>query len=53
MTVPMPPAAAVPVADRFCRVAVIHEWLTIPGGSEKVVCAISGYCPGRGVHVDL
>ena len=23
--------------DRFARVAVVHEWLTIPGGSEQVV----------------
>jgi glycosyltransferase involved in cell wall biosynthesis len=28
------------LAARFRRVAVIHEWLTIPGGSEQVVCAI-------------
>jgi glycosyltransferase involved in cell wall biosynthesis len=33
------------VAERFSRVAVIHEWLTIPGGSEKVVCAILGLLP--------
>ena len=37
-------ASSVPVAERierlrarFPRVAVSHEWLTIPGGSEKVV----------------
>ena len=23
--------------DRFARVAVVHDWLTIPGGSEEVV----------------
>lgn len=45
MTAPMPTADAVPVADRFRRVAVIHEWLTIPGGSEKVVCAILELLP--------
>jgi glycosyltransferase involved in cell wall biosynthesis len=28
------------LAERFPRVAVIHEWLTIPGGSEKVVGTI-------------
>jgi glycosyltransferase involved in cell wall biosynthesis len=43
MTVPMPTAA--PVAERFPRVAVSHEWLTIPGGSEKVVCAILDLLP--------
>jgi glycosyltransferase involved in cell wall biosynthesis len=26
--------------ERFPRVAVVHEWLTIPGGSEKVVLAL-------------
>ncbi len=25
------------VRDRFARVAVVHDWLTIPGGSEEVV----------------
>ena len=53
MTVPMPPAAAVPVADRFRRVAVIHEWLTIPGGSEKVVCAILGLLPQAEVFTSI
>jgi glycosyltransferase involved in cell wall biosynthesis len=33
------------MADRFPRVAVVHEWLTIPGGSEQVVCAILGLLP--------
>ena len=23
--------------ERFARVAVVHDWLTIPGGSEQVV----------------
>lgn len=26
--------------ERFSRVALVHEWLTIPGGSEKVVLAL-------------
>jgi glycosyltransferase involved in cell wall biosynthesis len=30
---------------RFRRVAVVHEWLTIPGGSEKVVVAILELVP--------
>lgn len=33
------------MAERFGRVAVVHEWLTIPGGSEKVVCAILELLP--------
>jgi glycosyltransferase involved in cell wall biosynthesis len=34
---------------RFPRVAVVHEWLTIPGGSEQVVEAILGLLP----HAEL
>jgi glycosyltransferase involved in cell wall biosynthesis len=33
------------LAERFPRVAVIHEWLTIPGGSENVVSAILRLLP--------
>jgi glycosyltransferase involved in cell wall biosynthesis len=35
-----PPMLVAALTERFPRVAVAHEWLTIPGGSEKVVCAI-------------
>ncbi len=35
--------------ERFPRVAVVHEWLTIPGGSEKVLEAILGLVP----HAEL
>jgi glycosyltransferase involved in cell wall biosynthesis len=35
--------------ERFPRVAVIHEWLTIPGGSEKVVEEILRLLP----HAEL
>jgi glycosyltransferase involved in cell wall biosynthesis len=37
------------LAARFPRVAVVHEWLTIPGGSEKVVEAILELLP----HAEL
>lgn len=33
-------------ADRFGRVAISHDWLTVPGGSEKVVTALLGLFPG-------
>jgi glycosyltransferase involved in cell wall biosynthesis len=33
------------LAERFPRVAISHEWLTIPGGSEKVVMALLGILP--------
>ncbi len=35
--------------ERFPRVAVVHEWFTIPGGSEKVVEAILQIVP----HAEL
>ena len=35
--------------ERFPRVAVVHEWLTIPGGSEKVVEEILHLLP----HAEL
>ena len=31
--------------DRFPRVAISHEWLTIPGGSEQVVLAMLDVFP--------
>jgi glycosyltransferase involved in cell wall biosynthesis len=35
---PEPPdAAAAELLERFKRVAIVHDWLTIPGGSEQVV----------------
>jgi glycosyltransferase involved in cell wall biosynthesis len=37
------------LARRYRRVAVSHEWLTIPGGSEKVVAAILELLP----HAEL
>lgn len=42
-------AVADELARRFPRVAVVHEWLTIPGGSEKVVTAILALLP----HAEL
>jgi glycosyltransferase involved in cell wall biosynthesis len=33
------------LAERYPRVAISHEWLTIPGGSEKVVLEILGLLP--------
>ena len=31
--------------DRFPRVAITHEWLTVPGGSEQVVSAVIDVFP--------
>jgi glycosyltransferase involved in cell wall biosynthesis len=37
------PAAT--LRDRFPRVALVHEWLTVPGGSEKVLLALLDLFP--------
>ncbi|HUA07066.1 MAG TPA: glycosyltransferase [Solirubrobacteraceae bacterium] len=44
---------AVALAERFSRVAVVHEWLTIPGGSEKVVSAILELLPQSEVFTSV
>jgi glycosyltransferase involved in cell wall biosynthesis len=37
---PLTASAAARLAARFPRVAIAHEWLTTPGGSENVVLAL-------------
>ena len=37
----------------FRRSAMVHDWLTIPGGSEKVLMELLELFPGRAVHVGL
>jgi glycosyltransferase involved in cell wall biosynthesis len=44
---------AATLRERFRRVAVIHEWLTIPGGSEKVVEAILNLVPGAEIFTSV
>ncbi|MDW5598801.1 glycosyltransferase [Conexibacter stalactiti] len=53
---PQPPAGVAPATDllaelreRFPRVAVVHDWLTIPGGSEDVVVQLLEMFP----HAEL
>jgi glycosyltransferase involved in cell wall biosynthesis len=41
------------LAERFPRVAIAHEWLTIPGGSEQVVYAILGLVPHAEVFTSI
>jgi glycosyltransferase involved in cell wall biosynthesis len=41
------------LSQRFPRVAVVHEWLTIPGGSEQVVYAILGVLPQAEVFTSI
>ncbi|MBA2517651.1 MAG: glycosyltransferase [Solirubrobacterales bacterium] len=41
------------LAERFGRVAVAHEWLTVPGGSEQVVEAILALFPQADVFTTV
>jgi glycosyltransferase involved in cell wall biosynthesis len=43
------PAAVQALRSRFRRVAVVHDWLTIPGGSERVVLEMLAMFP----HAEL
>lgn len=45
MSLPLHSGPSEALRSRFPRVAVVHEWLTIPGGSEKVVLAILDLLP--------
>jgi glycosyltransferase involved in cell wall biosynthesis len=49
----IPPHMTPGLAERFPRVAVVHEWLTIPGGSETVVCAILDLLPQAEVFTSV
>jgi glycosyltransferase involved in cell wall biosynthesis len=40
-----PDAAAEELHERFKRVAIVHDWLTIPGGSEQVVLELLAMFP--------
>src|SRR4029079_11358958 len=49
----VPPAAPPPLGAlldelraRYPRVAVVHDWLTVPGGSEQVVLELLEMFPG-------
>ncbi len=50
-------AGAVPsvaeLRQRFPRVAISHEWLTIPGGSEKVVMALLELFPQAEIFTSI
>ncbi len=39
--------------ERFPRVAAVHEWLTVPGGSEKVLMAILDLLPQADVFTSV
>lgn len=39
--------------ERFPRVAISHEWLTIPGGSEKVVLQLLELFPNADIYTSV
>lgn len=41
------------LARRYPRVAISHEWLTVPGGSEKVVTSLLDLLPGAELFVSV
>ena len=48
-----PDAGGSALAGAFPRAAVVHEWLTAPGGSEKVVLELLGLLPGAPVYTSV
>lgn len=41
------------VTERFRTPAMVHDWLTIPGGSEKVVLELLKLMPGADVYTSV
>jgi glycosyltransferase involved in cell wall biosynthesis len=41
------------LAQRFPRSAIVHEWLTVPGGSEKVVLELLELLPAAGIYTSV
>jgi glycosyltransferase involved in cell wall biosynthesis len=41
------------LTDRFRAAAMVHDWLTVPGGSEKVVLEILKLLPGADVYTSV
>ncbi len=39
--------------ERFPRVAIVHEWLTIPGGSEQVVLELLEMFPAAELFTSI
>ena len=48
ITVPSPP-----LTDTFPRTALVHDWLTVPGGSEKVLLELLRLMPGSEVYTSV
>jgi glycosyltransferase involved in cell wall biosynthesis len=46
-------AEGLALAQRFPRSAVVHEWLTVPGGSEKVVLELLELLPAAEVFTSV
>src|SRR5215210_7903389 len=46
-------AGVEPISEAFQRVAVVHEWLTVPGGSEKVMLELLRMFPQADVFTSV
>jgi glycosyltransferase involved in cell wall biosynthesis len=46
-------AAVAQLRERFARVAIVHEWLTIPGGSEQVVLELLELFPDAEIFTSI
>jgi glycosyltransferase involved in cell wall biosynthesis len=44
---------ATALSTAFTRAAIVHEWLTVPGGSEKVVLELLDMLPGAEVFTSI
>jgi glycosyltransferase involved in cell wall biosynthesis len=49
----MTPGATAPLTDVSRRAALVHDWLTISGGSEKVVLELLRLLPGADVYTSV
>ena len=47
------PAPTPVLTDVLPRAAVVHDWLTVPGGSEKVVVAMLDLLPGADIYTSV
>jgi glycosyltransferase involved in cell wall biosynthesis len=51
--VAQPPPQLDELRQRFSRVAIVHEWLTIPGGSEQVVLELLEMFPAAELFTSI
>jgi glycosyltransferase involved in cell wall biosynthesis len=50
---PEPMTAPTALTDAFPRAGIVHEWLTVPGGSEKVVVELLEMLPAAEIYTSV